>query len=506
MKITLFFLIISLFSTYRLVAQHLYISKVHKLSDNVNSKAEESMPVFDLTNSILYFTRTYDTRNKGKNDDQDIWYAKLINDTTFSPAQNLIELNNKYNNTVFSTTGLGKKLFVLNSYFDKNLEKSLAFFIKDENNWNNKQSIQIDGLTNEKGFYGFYVNEEETVLFVSYSGKDSFGSEDLYVSEKIGDSWSELINLGSTINTEGFEISPFLKGDTLFFSSNGHGGFGNADIFYTIKQNSWTEWTKPVNLGKEVNSAKFDAYFTYSNNRAYWSSNRANQYSDIYTCEIETIKPIELSYLKNDVSIFNGSDGSILPIISGGKGPYTYKWSTGTTDSLLSQIPKGIYRLTVVDKIGQMEMIEVEIQQPENFITLRDKKLDIKVGDDLAKKLELNPIYFNLNSAVLRADSFNELDKIVQVMNENPKMKIHIESHTDCRSSYKYNLTLSEKRSKSTVDYISSRIINPERLSGKGYGETQLLNDCECEGNVYSSCSEEEHQLNRRTEFRILEY
>lgn len=127
-----------------------------------------------------------------------------------------------------------------------------------------------------------------------------------------------------------------------------------------------------------------------------------------------------------------------------------------------------------------------------------------EVGIDLAKTLNLNPIYFDLDKSNIRPDAKIELDKIVEIMNDNPTIEIELGSHTDCRSSYAYNIALSGRRAKSSAEYIKARITNPERIYGKGYGESKLINGCACEGKVVSKCSEEEHQENRRTEFRIV--
>ena len=127
------------------------------------------------------------------------------------------------------------------------------------------------------------------------------------------------------------------------------------------------------------------------------------------------------------------------------------------------------------------------------------------VGIDIAATFKLKPIYFDLDKSNIRPDAAMELDKIVKIMNENPELKIELGSHTDCRASKAYNMRLSSRRAVSSAEYIKSRITNPSRIYGKGYGENKLLNGCECEGNQTSDCSEEEHQLNRRTEFRIVE-
>lgn len=130
----------------------------------------------------------------------------------------------------------------------------------------------------------------------------------------------------------------------------------------------------------------------------------------------------------------------------------------------------------------------------------------VNIGIDLATTLQLNPIYFDLDKWNIRPDAKIELDKVVQVLNDNPTISIELGSHTDCRSSASYNLTLSEKRAKASANYIKAKISNPQRVSSKGYGETMLVNECACEGKVKSTCSEAEHQANRRTEFKIVNF
>ena len=141
-------------------------------------------------------------------------------------------------------------------------------------------------------------------------------------------------------------------------------------------------------------------------------------------------------------------------------------------------------------KLGEIKVIEA-----------LDK---IEVGADLGKIIDIKPIYFDLKKFDIRSDAASELDKIVKVMNENSTMVIELGSHTDCRGSAASNLSLSDKRAKSSAEYVKKNISKPERIYGKGYGESMPVNDCKCEGAVKSSCSEDEHQQNRRTEFKII--
>ena len=140
------------------------------------------------------------------------------------------------------------------------------------------------------------------------------------------------------------------------------------------------------------------------------------------------------------------------------------------------------------------------IQIPVELLQLNP----ISVGTEIGKLVDIKPIYFDLDKAIIRVDAASELDKMVTVMKENPAIVIELGSHNDCRASASYNKNLSSKRAKASAAYIISKGIDKKRIFGKGYGESKLINDCACEGKKESSCAEEEHQLNRRTEFKIV--
>ena len=156
-----------------------------------------------------------------------------------------------------------------------------------------------------------------------------------------------------------------------------------------------------------------------------------------------------------------------------------------------------------LDKTVQLKTtVNSNIVNVSELLDLALSKL--AVGGDLNDLIEINPIYFDLAKATIRSDAAIELDKIVSVMNKYPNMKVELGSHTDCRSSIASNQKLSDKRAKASADYIKSKITEPSRISGVGYGESKLKVNCPCEGNVKSDCPEEEHQKNRRTEFIII--
>jgi len=173
--------------------------------------------------------------------------------------------------------------------------------------------------------------------------------------------------------------------------------------------------------------------------------------------------------------------------------PYSFLWSNGSTNEDLVGVPDGEYTVVVTDAVDQEMTYKAIIQTPK-----------IKTGLDLAKIIYPSIVtYFDLGSWDIRSDEAKELDRIVEIMNEYPSVVIELGSHTDCRSDAIFNLQLSQNRAAATAGYIKQRISNPTRVYGKGYGESRLITKCPCEGKVESTCSEDEHQKNRRTEFLV---
>lgn len=349
-------------------AQFWDYSEPKRLPGTVNTiTGEESIPVFSKDSSILYFVRTFDPAAVGGESDQDIWFSKREKDGSYGDCQQLTDVNNKYNNAVMGLNRSGTAMYVLNAYEGKkDLVKGLAVSNQKGTGWEKPVEITVPTLDIEGDFYGFHVNEAENVIIISYAGPGTLGQEDLYVSTKSGSEWSAPVHMGSTLNTPGFEISPFLSKtqDTLYFSSNGHGGSGDADIFYSVKKGSWTSWSKPTNLGTKINSPKFDAYFIHSGNQIYWSSNRDGERSDIYMSYILTPPLVSVSCQGTDVSFFNGSDGKLDTKVSGGVPPFAYSWSNGTKTEDLAGVRKGEYTITVTDAIGQTATSSCSIGEP----------------------------------------------------------------------------------------------------------------------------------------------
>ncbi len=473
-------------------------SEPQKLVGDVNTAADETMPVFSKDSSILYFTRLLDASNTGSQYDQDIWMSKRDESGKYTNCEKVSGVNNKFKNAVVGLSTDGKAIYLLDSYEGKkDMKKGIAQSFKNGRVWTFPNHVNIPNLDIEGNFYGFHVAEAENIILISYNGPGSIGQEDLYVSKRSGNDWSTPIHLGNVINTIGYEISPFLSKtqDTLFYSTNGLGGYGDADIFYSIRlDESWANWSKPRNLGARINSSRFDAYFSYSGNNVFWTSNRDELgRDDIYFATKKNFPKLEVDAKGSEVSHYNSTDGKVTVNVKGGVMPYTYQWSNGDTLKDVSGLSPGEYTLIVTDAIGQKSTINVTVQQA-----------GFKAGDDIAKLLTPNvTIFFGLGSWDITKESASELDRVVAIMNEYPNLVIELGSHTDCRSKADFNLRLSQNRAAASAEYIKARIKNPARIYGKGYGESRLQVNCPCEGPVVSSCPEDQHQLNRRTEFIV---
>jgi outer membrane protein OmpA-like peptidoglycan-associated protein len=259
----------------------------------VNSEAEESMPIISPDGKKMFFVRTFDEKNiGGKYAGQDIWMAILdVNGNWVSPSNDFPELNNKRNNAVIGINQDETTLFLTNAYNPVNTTVlGVSKSIRIGNYWSKPNDINIKGIDSKNSFIGFFMNKDENVLLISMDFRNSFGNEDIFISLKSeAGVWSTPENLGSGINTTEIEISPFLSDDgkLLFFASNGHSGYGGLDIYMSKRlYDSWGIWSDPINLGSNVNSTAFDAYFFLQEDKAYFSSNRLGGLTDIYSTTV----------------------------------------------------------------------------------------------------------------------------------------------------------------------------------------------------------------------------
>jgi outer membrane protein OmpA-like peptidoglycan-associated protein/tetratricopeptide (TPR) repeat protein len=433
-------------------------------ADLLNQAYHDGPASFNYQNTEIFFNRTYVYRDKGKKE-QDKIRTHLLK--------------------IFSSVKKKSKWTEPEPFFLNNNDYSVGH-----------PALSRDG---------------KSLYFVS-DMKGGYGGTDLYMCRREDSRWGQPVNLGPVVNTYGNEMFPFMTADgDLYFASDRHAGFGGLDIFVTRKENDST-WMKPSNLFQPVNSS-FDDFSLCSGKdgqTGFFSSNRPGGMGsdDIYQFRKipgkEATQPahpmILAGYVKDKttrdpianatVFILDEPTGMVLILKTDTTGLY----STTVTSPFSCRI-KAMQTGYIADCLPFHFDTE---NTPSGNLSPRDLLLDHLKQD---KAFTLENIYYDLDKWYIRPDAQPSLDYLVSVMKENP-VSIELGSHTDSRASDAYNLELSQKRAESAVRYIVLQGVNPARITARGYGETQLVN--RCSNGV--QCTDMEHQMNRRTEFRVVSW
>jgi peptidoglycan-associated lipoprotein len=334
-----------------------------------------------------------------------------------------------------------------------------------------------------------------TLYFVS-DMPGGHGGTDIYKSELVDGKWSDPQNLGPVVNTAGNEMFPYIHEDgSLYFSSNAHNSMGGLDVFITYF--TGTEWAKPENLNYPINSVADDFAFSINKDTrtGFVSSSRADgdgmykfRKNDptFHLYGFARKKGTQIPVEGVTVEITEADTYNVIGKVSGQDGRFDLKLEPNK-EYLLLCTKEGCFTRT--DKIST-----VGLKFSENFYA------DFEVEEIvIGKPIVLENIYYDFDKWNIRPDAAMELDKLVKLLKDNPKIHIQMGSHTDSRGADNYNMILSTRRAISAVRYLIANGIEAERLTWKGFGETELVNHC---GNDVR-CTEAEHQQNRRTEFRV---
>ena len=354
-------------------------------------------------------------------------------------------------------------------------------------------------------------------MYFSSDMPGGFGGADIYrITKDEKGTWGKAVNLGDKINTEGDELFPFYQenNQVLLFSSNGRFGLGGLDIFMCAMNDTKIGTVRNAGFPLNTQYDDFSAIINDKLNLGYFSSNRIGGKGgdDIYTVDLLKLdigKKIEGLALDNSKNILPNT--AIILFDDKGKmldssttktnGAFTFLVDSDKNFKLTGNKPSYVEGVTLTDTRAKEFIVKADVTLLKKEEVIAKK---IIVGADLGKILELNTIYFDVDKYNIRPDAEIELAKIVKIMNEYPEMVVELNAYADCRASIEYNMVLSDKRAKTPAWYIKSRITNPERITGKGYGESKLTGGCACEDTVVSTCSEEEFQKDRRTEFIII--
>ena len=433
-------------------------------SSSINTQFNESTPVFTKDGNTMYFTRN-----------------NYVNRKLGSDIENTILLK------------------ILRATKDKN------------GNWGD--IVEVPFNSDQYNVAHPALSPDEKYLYFASDMPGSFGNSDIFRVEILGDNqYGTPENLGNIINTAGRESFPYIsKDNVLYYSSDGIPGLGGLDIF-AVKFNADGSTSKPVNIGMPGNSADDDFCFVFNSDSkiGFLTSNRpgGKGKDDIYSFHED--KPLLFSCQKNIKGIVK--DAKTKAIIANAKvilsdkvmkevstdqsktdGTFTFEKVNCNDSHYYLRGEKEKYETAEVNvAVGKDEVVYE--------ILLNPRQVAIEKGMDLAKVFEIKEIKFDYNKANIRPDAAVELTKIVEVMREYPKMKIDIRSHTDSRGADSYNLKLSDRRAKATLEWIVKQGIDRKRLKAKGYGETRLVNGC----SNGVPCTEEEHQENRRSEFIVV--
>lgn len=362
------------------------------------------------------------------------------------------------------------------------------------------------------------LSADGNTMYFTSDMPGGYGKADIYKTTKDTSSgiWSKPENLGNKVNTEGDELFPFYeeKSGTLFFASNGHFGLGGLDIFiYDTKRTGLV-----TNAGAPLNTS-YDDFAIIMDSKmknGYFSSNRVggSGSDDIYAIEFLQTKEIKIklegiakdnlgtSIPQTYVTLFDEKDKVIDTLTANDNGEYSFLVSADKKFKLNGKKETYLDGNNTASTFGTDSIVKADLILQQKPVTIAEK---IKVQADLGEILELKNIYFDYDKSNIRADAKTELDKIVKIMNDYPEMVVELNSYTDCRGTDAYNQILSDKRAKSSAQYIQHRITKSSRISGKGNGKTKLSKACPCEDTTVTFCSDAEYQKERDTKFIIVQ-
>lgn len=524
------------------------------LNKPLNKKFHEGPASFNSDGNYMAFTRNnYEDKSKDGKIKLKIFFSSLNKQGEWDKEESFKLNNSEYSVGHPCLSGDGKTM-----YFSSDMPGGVGgvdvyrIEKKQDGSWGDPINLGTSINTEANEMFPYY-REELGVIFFASNGHLGLGGLDVFVSPINGDGkFTKVLNAGAPLNTR-FDDFGLIVNENMskgYFSSNREGGSGDDDIYYF-------ELLKPFSFGKTITGVAKDKN---GNVLSGVLVSLTDASGDIFQTAT-TSKDGKYKFSVDPDKEFK-LKGSLSEYLDGNNTANTKSTQDEVVSYLIMEKDPGLslYALVTDKKTGlplegvKITLIDNQTSKQTNFLTpasgdLRQLLFDKKVNDkgsfnivmerqgyftktlmyettfhkpgqydihakldlsmdvevkDLSEMIQINPINFDLNKFNIRADAATELNKIIDVMNKYPNLVVELGSHTDCRATEKYNESLSDKRAKASANYIKAKVTNPERIYGKGYGESKLLNNCGCEGNVKSDCSEEEHAKNRRTEFKVI--
>ena len=499
----------------------------------LNSPADEQLPVLSADGKTIFFTRGHHPQNVGgKADKGDIWTSTFMGVDGWSEPQRLAApLNTPFFNGVCHVSN--NQLWVYGHYRGGQAPVpgiSLSKVVTWPESWSTPKPMAIKYFSNNSANNGNAVSADGKILVLSLESYKTLGAEDIYVSfwdEQAGQ-WGEPRNLGPQINTPLQELTPFLAPDnkTLFFASNGRGGYGSRDIFVSQRlDDTWTNWTTPKNLGPGINTEGAEMgyrYYPALQLAAYTSTQDSDGYGDIHIIEVteeemnqmleEEIVPIEVT---EEVTVaaetVNEEDGSQRLLLVQGKikdltsgepvfARVRIRGSAGFAREHFNDTTFYFSLATNQDYVLQVDA-EGYLSKQIDLVSKKNEEMKIDLDVELEKiiigaRVNLKNVLFKRGTSEFLESSYDELNLVAEMMLNNPTMVIKLAGHTDNGGNPSLNTRLSQERVDAVINYLVEKGIDGSRLSGVGYGGSQP---------IASNASEATRRLNRRVEFIVVE-
>ncbi len=530
-------------------------------SKKTNKIYHEGPMCFSSDGATVFFTRNNMSSGKARKDDQGIQNLKIYKATIDKDGnwnnEEELSINSTHYSVGHPTLSPDEKYLIFSSDMPGGFGGADIYKVELLENGTLGQVQNLGNRINTEGQEMFPWMSKDSVLFISSDGHLGLGGLDVFaiISNKNG-SFKKMMNLGKPVNGPKDDFALILNSDskTGYVSSNRSEGKGDDDIYSVtllrpirvnlslkglvadsrtneLLPNSFVELVneegKVVATTRSANDASY--YFDLEEDKSYTvRAKKQDYFDDVRAVSTKNLEE-NIEVLEQDLLLEKDPGLSLYALITDAKSGLPLdsvkitlvdnmtgvveEYTTSTTGDMRKALmdkklnDRGSYNLTL-ERTGYFTKTvtyntEFDHEGQYDVHSNLNLSLDPEVKD-LSEMIEINPINFDLNKYNIRKDAAIELDKIVEVMNQYPDLVIELGAHTDCRASKAYNRKLSDRRAKASAKYIKARITNPERIYGKGYGESQLINDCECEGSVKSDCSEEEHAKNRRTEFKVI--
>lgn len=484
----------------------------------VNTPYDELHPVVSPDGARLYFTRANHPDNVGgKTDPGDIWVSININGEWSAAIHAGNVINDRAFNAVIGFSADGTQMFLTGHYSgtsDPARTQGISVSRWTGNGWSKPENIFIPYYLNKSTLQSGHLSADGSVLVYSAEAYGSYGVEDIFISIKMPDgAWSEPRNAGNVVNTRFQELSPSLNADKtrLYFATNGRGGYGSFDIFYCERlDDTYTRWSEPVNLGPSVNTEGRELFYRLvpGKGAVFTTTKDSNGYGDIRYHDNSTdslprpdtivaFKTKTYTELSGQIRVYgkvtDARTGSAVraDILIKSEEKDWRIVSDPTQGYTLSLSPSGVFNIEIKSNgyITAYEQLDLQTRE------LKDLELNFRLQPvEVGTTVTLKHVLFKQGTPELLPESYEELDRVVEFLKANPKVEIELAGHTDNRGSYQALMDLSQKRVNRVKSYLVSKGIDPKRITGKGYGGTRP---------VASNDTEETRQLNRRVEFII---